>query len=363
MNAVLILLALFFILGTGFSLLTFDHWTIRFFDFPRVQLVVGAALTLGVYLFYGVEYFFEYGVLGVLGLSLAYQVYRIYPYTPLASVEVHAAIRGDDSERLSVLVSNVELPNREADALLQLIDENQPDLVLTLEPDTWWLDQLQPLEETYPYSVKQPQDNSYGMTLHSRRPLIDSEVRFIVDEKIPSIHTQVELPSGRQVYVHCMHPRPPHPVREEGTTERDAELLILGRKIKDRDAPTIVVGDLNDVSWSYTTQLFQRISGLLDPRVGRGTYNTFHARYPLLRYPLDHAFHSEHFKLVRLECLPYIGSDHFPVLLEVEYDSSAEYEQEEPEPEVEDRRQATREIEKLEEEETVPGNDSRVDDQ
>ncbi len=353
MTAVLLALALFFIFGTGLSLLTLDHWIVRFFDFPRVQLAAGGVLTLGVYLLYGIEHPFEYAVLGLLGLSIGYQAYCIFPYTPLASVDVLAANRGDDSERLSVLVSNVELPNRDADALLEVVEENQPDLVLTLEPDTWWMDRLQPLDDEYPHSVKYPQDNSYGMSLHSRRPLIDPEVCFIVDEKIPSIHTKVELPSGRPVQVHCMHPRPPHPVREDGTTERDAELLILGRKIKDRDGPTIVVGDLNDVSWSYTTQLFQRISGLLDPRVGRGTYNTFHARYPLLRYPLDHAFHSDHFKLVRLECLSYIGSDHFPVLLEVEYDSSAEREQEEPEPEVEDRQQAEREIEKLKEEERV----------
>ena len=41
--------------------------------------------------------------------------------------------------------------------------------------------------------------------------------------------------------------------------------------------------------------------------------NTFHADYPLLRWSLDHIFHSTDFGLVEMKRLPHIGSDHFPI--------------------------------------------------
>lgn len=169
------------------------------------------------------------------------------------------------------------------------------------------------IEKDYLYRVPVPLDNLYGMHLYSRLELRDTEVKFILSDEIPSIHTMVILPSGQPVQLYCLHPKPPSPTEAKDSTLRDAELLIVGDQIKDLDESCIVMGDLNDVAWSRTTRLFQRISGLLDPRVGRHFVNTFHADYPLLRWSLDHIFHSTDFALVKMQRLPHIGSDHFPV--------------------------------------------------
>jgi endonuclease/exonuclease/phosphatase (EEP) superfamily protein YafD len=114
-----------------------------------------------------------------------------------------------------------------------------------------------------------------------------------------------------------VHPAPPAPGENDKSTERDVELLLLARALADRHERIIVAGDLNDVAWSATTRLFRQISGLLDLRIGRGLYNTFNADHWYARWPLDHVFVSTHFKVVNIERLPHIGSDHFPLLVEL----------------------------------------------
>lgn len=343
-------LALFFIVGTLLPLLTNDHWAVRFFDFPRAQIAVAGPLIATTYVvFWDTGHLAQDVILAGLMGCVGYQLYKMRPYTPLAAPQVMTAQREAAEARFTLLVANVRVSNRDAEPLHRLVEQHDPDLILTLETDAWWADQLASLTDTHPHVVQHVQDNAYGMMLHARLPLIDPEVRFLIDDDVPSIHTEVELPSGVRFDLHQMHPRPPHPMHKPHTTERDAELLIVGREIGEHKRPTVVAGDLNDVSWSYTTSLFQQTSGLLDPRIGRGLYNTFHAEYPFFRYPLDHTFHSEHFKMVDLQRLPYIGSDHFPVLVTLQYEDGAPIVQDGPDTDTAAEEHVQREIQKADE--------------
>ena len=354
MKAILTLLALSFITATLLPLLRNDQWWIRIFDFPRAQIAVGGIVLIAAFLLWGgVARILDGLVLAGLVLCIGYQLFQMLPYTPLFGKQVLPAEASHGGAGLSLLIANVLMTNHEADAFLELVRTRDPDVILTVETDGWWEERLRVLESDYPYTVKHPLENTYGMLLYSRLELVGAEVKFLIRDDIPSMHTQVRLADGRLIWLHGLHPEPPYPKEAEQTTERDAELLLVGREVKERNAPALVAGDLNDVAWSYTTKLFQQISGLLDPRVGRGMYNTFSAHNPLLRWPLDHVFHSDHFKLVQLERLPAFGSDHFPVFIELNMEPEAPAQQEEPEPDQEDQQRATEKIEKAEPKESL----------
>lgn len=311
--------------GTLLSLSKGTHWLIRMWDFPRVQIAAVAGICGLVYAltFFGGRTL-EWAFLAAILLCVGWQVYKIIPYTPLASVQVRRTREPGEHPTLRLLVSNVLMENERHHLLLQAVREHDPDLVLVVEVDQRWERALEPLSEAYPFSVRQPQENYYGMILFSRLPLIRPRIDFLVQEDIPSVHTMVEIPTGHRIFLHGLHPRPPEPLRDQDSTARDAELVMVGREIgRTEDYPTIIAGDLNDVAWSRTTELFLRLSGLLDPRVGRGLYNSYNANNPLFRYPLDHVFHSSHFRLVELRRLPSIGSDHFPLLVELSFEPGA----------------------------------------
>ncbi len=301
------------------------HWLVRGLDFPRLQLAVAGVALLVAQVFLMPMGAAKLGAIAVTLACLGWLLWWLLPYTRLWPVEVKQAKKGgpegaDDGRRISILTANVLQSNRKADALLTLVREHRPDVLVALETDAWWEEQLDSLLEEMPFAVKCPQDNLYGMHVYSRLPIAAHEVDFIVEDDVPSIHARIELRSGEAVRFHFLHPAPPSPTENTESAERDAELVVVARSIAKADKdPTIVTGDLNDVAWSTTTRLFRKISGLLDPRIGRGMFNTFHANYPLMRWPLDHLFHSDHFTLRSITRLPPIGSDHLPLLTRLTY--------------------------------------------
>lgn len=291
-----------------------EHWVVRVFDFPRLQITVVFVAIFAAYLLVREDpSLSDHLFLGALSVCLAYQLWRMWPYTPLHPRQVKRLEQPDDSRTLGILISNVLMSNRDSLKLRELIRQRDPDLVMVVETDGWWEERLRELERTHPHMLKRPQPNTYGMLLYSRYPLVDPQFKFLVQDDVPSIHTGIRLPSGDEVCLRGLHPRPPAPGESTRSTERDAELLIVAKELEGREHPCVVVGDLNDVAWSRTNAMFQKLSGLLDPRVGRGFYSTFNANWPFIRFPLDHAFVSHHFRMAAFEVLPHVGSDHFPV--------------------------------------------------
>ena len=330
------------------SLIPRDEWWFRGADFPRLQILALGLIAFILMLVWDAPWNWVREVI-LLGLiaAVAYQLKMVLPYTFMWKKQVKTVAKTElqPERQISLIVSNVLTPNTQYNLLLQQIRQHQPDLILTLESDAHWEQALSVLEDDYPYRVAVPLDNLYGMHLYSRLALEDIEVKFILSDEIPSIHATVILRSGQPVQLYCLHPKPPSPTEAKDSTLRDAELLIVGDQIKDLDESCIVMGDLNDVAWSRTTRLFQRISGLLDPRVGRHFVNTFHADYPLLRWSLDHVFHSTDFALVQMQRLPHIGSDHFPVYVVLQTGRVFEQVQEELEQTEADEQEAQEAIE------------------
>jgi len=149
------------------------------------------------------------------------------------------------------------------------------------------------------------------------------------------------------------------PQENPSSTDRDAEMMLVAKSAKGNKLPVIVAGDFNDVAWSQSTTLFKDLSGLLDPRIGRGFYNTFSANSYLMRWPLDHFFASDEFRLITMQVGEDIDSDHFPAYFEVQLEPEKAAEQTPEEPTQDQKEDAEEQIKEAREDNAVENKEEK----
>ncbi len=233
----------------------------------------------------------------VMLACFVFQFLKISPYTPFYEYEIGESKNNQASE-ISFFTANVLQENEEYNKLTEEMNRLDADVMVFTETDAKWTQEInKKLPEAYRYRIEIPLDNTYGMLLYSKFELGQGGVQYLVNDTIPSIHTEIIIGENEKIQLHAIHPTPPMPQQNPESTERDAELMKTAFLSKDRNLPVVVVGDFNDVPWSESMLLFQDVAMLHDGRVGRGFYNTFDATSPIMRWPLDHIFTSEEFRL------------------------------------------------------------------
>ena len=246
-------------------------------DFPRLQISAVLVLALLIYWLLSSRGIASSLLISASVISLVWQVWLIAPYTALWKLQMISASGCEPQGRVRFLIANVFQGNRNAGSLLSLVRKTDPDVILLTEMDKQWERDVVSLKASYPATVLEPLSNTYGIGLYSRLVLKDAQVRYLVEDDIPSIRATIALRDGSDFTMWGVHPAPPRPNSDTGP--RDAALLLVAKDIAAAGDPAVVAGDLNDVAWSSTTTLFQKVSGLLDPRIGRGLYATFNANW------------------------------------------------------------------------------------
>ncbi len=314
---ILYVVIIIFIISPFFPATENPHWFFRTPDFIRLQSIAIQLILLLLFLIFEDPFTtFSWILLFALIATIIYEVVKVFPYS-----QFYPRRKPDfpSDGCVSILAGNVLQDNRKYDLFKAEIKRYDPDMVLAMETDKQWENGLSEIEATYPHTVKIPLDNYYGMLLYSKTELKHVEVNYHVEEGVPSIFFEYSLSENRDVFFACLHPAPPSPTENETSKERDAELMIVGKKLRKLDKPVVVCGDMNDVVWSRTTRLFKKMTAMIDPRIGRGFFPTYHAGYWLMRFPLDHLFHTKDLFVKTMIRTKNFGSDHFAMYYEIHH--------------------------------------------
>lgn len=333
LKSILQILGIIAVVMTLIPLVAADFWWIRIFDYLHIQLTLLTLTAIAAYLIrFNIRWKEDYIFMGVLLACLTFQIIKIFPYLPHKNYEVGEASSDEKKENhIKIYAANVLQKNTKPDLLIQEIKIQDPDVILFTETNKRWQEALAKVVAKYPYKIEVALDNTYGMLVYSKLEMIDPEVKYLVDDSIPSIHSKLKLRTGKEILFLAIHPTPPMPQHNPSSSDRDAEMMMIAKKAMESKLPVVVAGDFNDVAWSSTTGLFQKVGGLLDTRTGRGFYNSFNATSFIMRWPLDHFFVTEEFRVVDLGLGSEIDSDHFPFLITLSLEPEKASEQK-PEP-------------------------------
>jgi endonuclease/exonuclease/phosphatase (EEP) superfamily protein YafD len=215
----------------------------------------------------------------------------------------------------AVIISNINVhtANTQFDKVLAFIASSNPDIAFFCEVNQEWVDRLQPLAKTHPFTIAKPRADNFGVALFSRIPPQQLEIHDFLAPEIPSI-VMTFLLGSETVTLVGTHPLPPRSYMY--TTCRNEQMKRIATFFSNRTGHNILTGDLNTPPWAPLFQQLLQEGGLRDTGVGRGLHVTWpqHAWW-LLGLPLDHFLVSPGWNVISRTVGPEVGSDHYPVVV------------------------------------------------
>ena len=320
----LYILAFLCLAGIFLPYLDSTHWLIRGQEYLKMQYLLLASILLVItivatlYNCFQIKYWV---LLSLLSLGIINCAQSIIPHSFFYHKEIKDAEQVASSN-ISLLIFNVLQSNNQYKLLLDTVSQINPDIILLLETDQKWDEAVSSLKETYPFVVKKIQDNTYGIMLFSKYKYEEKIVRELYEDNTPAIEAMISK-DGYDIRIMCIHPKPPVP-KEGGSSKSKDKEMEKAAKILDKRKDSelkILAGDLNDVAWSKSAYELKEVTSLKDPRIGRGTYNTFPTYFPF-RIPIDLIFCSSDFELIEMRVLDNIGSDHYPFFINLKLPSN-----------------------------------------
>ena len=219
------------------------------------------------------------------------------------------------SASLRVLHANVLKDNRNYNALFDLVNGSNADLIVLQEITEDWNEKVGALAKLYPYFKSVPGLEGSGMAVFSRVPFEDVQVLQLDSSTHIAIAVKLNL-HGREVTLLSLHP--PTPITASKFENRNQQFYEAGNLLNSVEGSKILIGDLNTTMWSPYFNMLLRNAHLRDARLGLGLKTTWPMPLPsFLRLPIDHCLVSADVEVRDVQIGGPIGSDHRPLIVDL----------------------------------------------
>lgn len=216
-----------------------------------------------------------------------------------------------DTAELRILSFNVLARNENFAEVVEFIRQAEADLVVLHEASRPWVEALAAADLDYTMSVNRHPNDIYSSLVLA--PADASVESFGFRPRDPRA-VAIELEAG--ISVLAIHPLSPYSA--ERASIRDEQLLWARDWILDQVGPVIVTGDFNATPYSYSYRNLRAATGLHDSIRGFGLELSYPAEAsPIFQVAIDHLLYSDGLEIVDRRLGPAMGSDHYPLTVDL----------------------------------------------
>lgn len=216
---------------------------------------------------------------------------------------------------IKLLLSNVYSGNDDTQQLLDLVAAEDADILFLQEVTDRRNRDLSALREIYRYSLNIPREDNFGIAVLSRHPFVNARVIQSPPFEFPSLVVEIAIDEENVTFM-TTHPMPP--IGRTGFDGRNEQLESVADAMNSFAGPRVLIGDLNTSMWGNHYDMLVASTGLTNARDGFGVLPTWPTQLPFAMIPIDHCLVSEELRVLDIRTGPNIGSDHLPLIVELD---------------------------------------------
>lgn len=288
----------------------------------RLQYVIFAIICLLLDICLKNKLKVSHKIVYILSASIIFiNLLLIFPYIGHSPQKV-------DSKDLKIALMNVLTSNNGYKDVLDTIDQNKPDVIFLEEVNNEWLSNMKVLDKIYPYSIKHPREDNFGVAFYSKSPISNKAIKDFGSFDLPSIICSISH-NNQKYNIIGIHTTPPS--NKDYFANRNLMINNLSKEIIYKQIPTIIIGDLNTTMYSPIYISLINKTKLIDPRKEYGINPTWSPKtklgdggivekiFKIFFIPIDHILCTSELKITSYKVGKSIGSDHLPVIATVKY--------------------------------------------
>lgn len=219
--------------------------------------------------------------------------------------------KANRSLALEVYLLNVNSAGKSYSRVREQIHKEDPSLVILLEVTERWVNELS-LNNSYQYIWNSPRPHA-GILIASKEALAAGTKYY---DYLGRPLVVASLNRARPLTLVVLHAQNPL----TGLTNRNAFLDWVAQKLYNAERPLVIMGDFNTTVFSPVLDRFAGVADVRNSARAIGLRSTWRVKeFPLVRAAIDHVFLSDNLQVIGRQVLPSVGSDHLPLLVQLEY--------------------------------------------